>query len=263
MFSPEERAGFIGASDVNVFMGNASEETLLRWWEVKVGIRDPEPQTWAMRLGAAVGDLILDEFERQNSVAITRRQEVVPSPGNKRFRATLDGWMGDRNAVAEAKFSSPFLSREQIYAMYYPQVAFQMHCTDASVGFLIVCQGTNDPIEFECPRDPDYEREVLARCGSMLELIDTLTPPVVMPAPVPPEKWRTVDLAFEQPNWGPEVMAALVEYDETDAAAKAHEAWGKLVRERIPDDVGKVHTGSFTISRNKRGTLAITRKAAA
>jgi hypothetical protein len=84
-----------------------------------------------------------------------------------------------------------------------------------------------------------------------------------MPAPVPPEKWRTVDLAFEQPNWGPEVMAALVEYDETDAAAKAHEAWGKLVRERIPDDVGKVHTGSFTISRNKRGTLAITRKAAA
>lgn len=262
MFSALDRAAMIGASDVNIFMTERSPEDLLRWYEVKIGLRDPDPQTFAMRLGAAVGDLILDEYERQTKQAVTRRQEVVPSPLNKRFRATLDGFRHDDRAVVESKFCSPFIPREQLFLSYYAQLAFQMHCCDVEHGYLVIGQGTNDPIEIECVRSAKYESELLARCNAMLLCIDTLTPPVTLPAPVPPEKWRTVDLSVDRPNWSDELMAALVEYDETAEAAKAHEEWGKCARSVVPDDVGKVLAGRFTISRNKKGALAITRRAA-
>ena len=263
MFSALDRAAMIGASDVNIFMTERSPEDLLRWYEVKIGLRDPDPQTFAMRLGAAVGDLILDEYERQTKQAVTRRQEVVPSPLNKRFRATLDGFRQDDRAVVESKFCSPYIQREQLFLNYYPQVAFQMHCCDVEHGYLVIGQGTNEPIEIECVRSAKYESELLSRCNAMLLCIDTLTPPVTLPAPVPPEKWRTIDLTGDdRPNWASELFAALVEYDETAAAADAHDAFGKLARSMVPGDVGKVISLNHVISRNKKGVLAITRRAA-
>jgi hypothetical protein len=68
----------------------------------------------------------------------------------------------------------------------------------------------------------------------------------------PPERWRTIDIALEQPNWGPELMVNLGAYDETKAAVAINEAAGKAARELVPADVGKVIAGEFVLSRNNR-----------
>jgi YqaJ-like viral recombinase domain len=264
-FTAVQRAGYLGASDAGYWMNPVSDAVLLHWWEVKVGIREPDPPTWAMMAGSLLGDAIVDYYEFQTGDAITRRQESVASPTNNRFRSTLDGWSASRKAVIEAKFASPFFDREAIFATYYPQVAFQMHCTDAEGGFLVIAQGTNDPIEIECIRDADYEKVLLERAAAMLESIDTLSPPVHIEPPtvVPPEKWRTVDLAVDDPNWADELISLLSVYDLTQQGHDQHENAGQLARALVPDDVGKVLTGHYTLSRNKKGTVSINRRKAA
>jgi hypothetical protein len=264
MFNAVERAGYLGASDMPFVMNDKSPEDLLHWWEVKVGIREQDPQTYAMRLGSLVGEFILDEYQRIVGEPITARQLVVPSQVNKRLKATLDGFMPSRQAVVEAKFASPFFDREMIFSTYYPQVALQMHCMDAEAGFLVVAQGTNEPIEIECIRDAAYEKQLLDRCAAMLECMDSMTPPVTIESPsiVPPERWRTIDLSVDAPNWADELVCLLLVYENTRAAADQHDEAGDLIRGLVPDDVGKVRSDGHTISRNKKGTLTIRRRAA-
>lgn len=261
MFTAEQRAGYLGASDMPFIM-NAEPERLLKWWEEKVGLREPDPPTWAMKLGTLVGDAIVDEYQEQSGDQITRRQEVVPSPINNRFRSTLDGFRVARHAVIEAKFASPFLERDKIFLTYYPQVAMQMHCVDATTGFLVVAQGTNDIYEIECLRNAEYEQHLLERADAMLDCMDRMVPPVDLELPVivPPEKWRTVDLGYETPNWADEMINLLSDYGQTTDAALEHELAGRAAKDLVPDDVGKVLTPLHIIARNKKGSLAITRR---
>jgi hypothetical protein len=263
MFSAVERAGYLGASDMPFIMNDKSPEQLMKWWETKVGLRDPDPPTWAMHLGSILGDEIIDEYQRQTGDVISQRQAVIPSPVNDRFRSTLDGFSQARRAVIEAKFVSPFFDRDQIFSTYYPQVAMQMHCTDAAGGFLVAAQGTNDPFEIECIRDQAYEAVLLERAAAMLESMDTLTPPVelaMQSVPVPPEKWRTVDLDRDTPNWGDEMLTHLLNYEFTREAADDHESAGKAAKLLVPDDVGRVLCEHHIIARNKKGALVITRR---
>jgi predicted phage-related endonuclease len=269
MFTAKERAGYLGASDMPFIMNeHRSPEQLMHWWECKVGLRDPDPPTYAMRLGSLVGEFILDEYGAAIGEPVTRRQEIVPSPVNRRLRSTLDGYSVPRDAVIEAKFASPFFDKEQIFSTYYPQVALQMHCTDAKAGFLVVAQGTNEPFEIECIRDAQYEQVLLDRAAAMLECMDTLTPPVTLaeaPPIVPPEKWRTVDLTTlspdaELPNWTAELLCEILTFANTKEAADECEAAAKAAKALIPDDVGKVLLTHHIIARNKKGSLAITRR---
>jgi hypothetical protein len=85
----------------------------------------------------------------------------------------------------------------------------------------------------------------------------TFTPPCILPPIIPPEKWITVDLAADQPNWGPQLLENLAEYHRTGAAALAHDEAGKAARALVPDDVGKVLAGKYNIVRDSRGRLAI------
>jgi hypothetical protein len=262
MFTQVQRAGYLGASDMPYVMNPKEPAQLLAWWERKVGLRDAEPPNYAMQLGSFLGDFILDQYEQLGGYKITRRQEVVPSPHNNRLRATLDGFDESRGAVIEAKFASPFLDREQIFKMYYPQVALQMHCCDAVAGFLVVAQGTSEPYEIACIRDPiTYEPLLLDEAAAMLESMDMLQPPVTIETPVmvPPEKWRTVDLDVDKPNWAQEMQMYLDAYAGSAAAADVHEDTGKAAKALVPDDVGKVITTFHIINRTKRG-LTITRR---
>ena len=263
MFTQLQRAGYLGASDMPFIMGPKTPEQLLKWWECKVGLRDADPPTYAMRLGSLVGEFILDEYQAQIRDPIIHRQKLFHSAVNHRFRATLDGYSIARDAVIEAKFASPFFDRDQIFQTYYPQVALQMHCANAAAGFLVVAQGTNEPFEIECVRDLVYEAQLLERAGAMLECMDTLTAPVELaevPPLVPPEKWRTIDLDLEMPNWGSELIKEITTYDDTKEMAEANELAGKAAKALVPDDVGKVFVPGYTIARNKKGSLAITRR---
>lgn len=262
MFTAVQRAGYIGASDMRYVMNEQAPDKLLKWWEVKVGLREPDPPNWAMKVGSILGEPIVDEYEAMIGEPITRRQEVVPSPVNDRLRSTLDGFNVSRNIVIEAKFAGCYIDRERLFQTYYAQVAMQMHCTNADSGLIVVGQGTNNPYEIECMRSSEYETVLLERAAAMLESMDSMTPPVEFTAPaiVPPEKWRTVDLSVEMPNWAAELTYELVTYQETKQYADAHEAAGKTAKALVPDDVGKVLAPEHIIARNKKGALVITRR---
>jgi hypothetical protein len=250
----------ITASDAREIMNASIDADLLRWYQVKVCEIEPDPENYAMRAGTAMEPVIINEYELVNATRLERRQEVVDHPRHDGFCCTLDGWEPTPRRVVEVKFCSAFMSRDEIFRWYYPQVAFQMSCCDAADGVLVVGQGTNPPIEIECVRDPSYEAELLERCSAALLSIKTLSPPCSLPVVVPPERWRTIDLAAEQVNWGQELREILAVYETTKPYAEQHEAAGKEARALIPDDVGKVITPGFMINRNKRGTLSILRK---
>jgi hypothetical protein len=69
---------------------------------------------------------------------------------------------------------------------------------------------------------------------------------------------RTIDIMAEPTNWSAQLLDHLTEFAETAGAAACHDEAGKLARALIPDDVGKCFAGVWTITRNKRGVLAIT-----
>jgi hypothetical protein len=253
---------FTGTSANVVMHGGEAEWN--QHYRMRAGIDPPLQQNWAMRAGSHMEPLILDWFAEQTQHPITRRGEVVFHPEIADVCAKLDGYCAPLDAIIEVKFLSPHRPREEFLPAYYPQTMLQRLCTGASKVILLVAQGTSDPIDFEMDHDADYAAELMRRADIFLNCLRTLTPPYPMPpAPPPPEKWRTVDLAAECPNWAGELMLFLQEYDETAEAAEQHVAAGQAARGLVPDDVGKVFAGIFQITRNRKGNLAITRRASA
>lgn len=255
------RQGKVTATVARNLANAQTDAEMLLIYDRFIGAADPEPENYAMRAGTAMEPVIINEYELQIKEPVTRRQEFVNHPNIKDFGCTLDGWRDSERAVVEAKFCSPFMGRDDIFRFYYPQVSFQMLCTRASAGYLVVGQGTSEPYEIECIRDATYEEELLSRCAAFLLSVRTMSPPWARPMPIPPERWRTVDIAIDQPNWGPELLVNLMQYDETKAAVEINEAAGKAARALVPEGVGKVIAGDFVLSRNKRGVISIRRAA--
>jgi hypothetical protein len=251
---------FTGTS-ANVVM-NGSEAEWNQHYLIRTAQIPSEPQNWAMRAGAHMEQLILDWLEEQSS-PITRRGEVVYHKLVSDICVKLDGYRAADDAIIEVKFLSPHTRREEFVPRYYPQTMLQRLCTGASKAVLVVAQGTNEPLDFEHEFDADYAAELMRRADIFLTCLRALTPPYpIPPAPPPPEKWRTLDIIAEPTNWSPELLLYLQEYDATATHAALHDEMGKAARNLVPDDVGKVFAGGFQITRNRKGTLAITRRAA-
>ena len=263
------RVGKFTGSLANAVMNCKSEAELLKIWRQKVGLDAPDPETWAMKLGAHVESLILDHIESQNAhlaqtacSTITRRGEIVDHPEIKDICVKLDGYRAADDAVIEVKFLAPWRNKEEFLPSYYAQVMLQMLCTGSRNGILVVGQGTNEPVEHELVFDEAYAQELMRRAEAFLQSMRTLVPPVPEPPIIPREKWRTVDIRVEATNWGSDLLDHRTAYGETAEAAELHQAAGAAARALVPDDVGKCLAGVWQINRNKRGVLAITRRGA-
>ncbi|WP_128941029.1 YqaJ viral recombinase family protein [Bradyrhizobium zhanjiangense] len=256
--------GRFTGSSANIVM-QGTEADWNAHYQLRAGLVEPDPPSWAMQAGSHMESLILDWYAGQIGHPITRRGEVVFHPELKDVCCKLDGFCAPLDAVIEAKFLAPHRQREEINRAYYAQTTLQRLCTSASRAFLVVAQGTSEPIDFEHEHDPAYTAELLRRKDIFLNCLRTLSPPypMLLPPVVPREKWRTLDVVAEPTNWSAELFMYLNEYDATSAAAASHEAMGKAARDLVPDDVGKVFAGEFQITRNRKGNLAITRRAAA
>lgn len=259
----EYQIGRFTGSSANIVM-NGGEAEWNQHYLIRSGQAEPDPPNWAMRAGSHMEPLILDWFEEQIGHPISRRGDVVFHPEVKDVCCKLDGYCAALDAIIEAKFLSPHWRKEDFNPAYYPQTTLQRLCTGASRAILLVAQGTSEPLDFEHDFHADFAAELMKRADIFLTCLRTLTPPYPMPpAPPPPEKWRTLDIIAEPTNWSAELLMYLQEYDSTAVAAALHEEMGKAARDLIPDDVGKVLAGGFQLARNRRGNLAITRRAAA
>src|SRR6516165_7850217 len=140
------RIGKVTGSLVNILMNAKSEAELIKAWLVKTGQEPPPPETWPMRAGSYMEPLILNERELQTGHQITRRGEIVDHPTVADVCVKLDGWRAFDDAIIEVKFLAPWRIREEFIAAYYAQCILQMLCTGARNAFLVVAQGTSDPV---------------------------------------------------------------------------------------------------------------------
>jgi predicted phage-related endonuclease len=256
------RIGKFTGSLANAVMSAKNDAELVAIWRQKVGLDPPQPETWAMRAGAHMERLILDERELQTGQAITRRGEIVDHPSESNICVKLDGFRAADNAVIEAKFLSAFYNRDDFLSAYAAQVTLQMICQGVRTGYLVVAQGTSDPIEHEILWDDDYAGELMRRAKAFIRCMRTLTPPAALPPVCPPERWRTIDIIAAPTNWSAEMLVHLDEYQATAEHAERHDAAGKAARLLVPHDVGRISAGAWALSRDKRGVISIRRNAA-
>jgi len=235
-----------------------------RMWREDVGLiaREDLSDNLAVIIGKTLGPVILDRVERTGRHEVTERERFVKH-ASLPFAATLDGYRSFDDCVIEAKTCNPFRDRREIVIQHTPQVLIQMLCRRAQRGILAVLRGFNLE-EFEVCVDESYTREVIERGLAYQRCVETMTPPHVLPEKrlVPPELWRTVDLATAAPlpNWGCDMIEAMRLWSDTRDANRLHEQSKKTVKDILPDDVGAVLYGDMSVRRSRAGSVTIREK---
>src|SRR6201984_1778958 len=107
------RIGKVTGSLANVLMTATHEAALIKAWLIKTGQEPPPPETYAMRAGAHMEVLILNERELQTGQKITRRGEIVDHPTDSDICVKLDGYRAADDAIIEVKFLAPWRNREE------------------------------------------------------------------------------------------------------------------------------------------------------
>jgi hypothetical protein len=265
----QARRAFKRTASILPILMNGDEAAILKLYREDIGEIEREEPTYAMQLGSYIEKFMLDYTEAKTGQAITRRGEVVDHPTIPYFCCTLDGYRAFDDAVIENKFIGAWRHKEEFVPYYYPQALAQMRCVGARRAIIHAGQGTTEPNEYDITPKPGdveaavYEAAMWDRLAIYHRCVLTFTPPFPMPKVVPPEQWRTIDLAQEPiPNWGHVLLPTLQIYEETREAADEHERAGKEARALVPEDVAVVLAGEHKLSRDKRGVIRITRRAA-
>jgi hypothetical protein len=265
----------LGASKAPVVV-NGPSSLLVQHWMVDTGQQPPEDfwDNFQVHWGKHNEGFCLNELEYYWHWIITERQRRVQHPKHAGIHATLDGYREWDDAAIEQKVLSVHARAETVglelgFVPYYaPQVAVQVACRQCTRGWLSVQQGNNAPILYEINLTPEYVDAVIERMLHYQRCVDDKTPPGPLPrVPVLPDKWRTVDLNAgplgPDDNWGPAMKPALRLWSDTRETAEMHEQAKKDVKLLLPDDVGEVRFGAFSVKRSRNGAVSIRELASA
>jgi hypothetical protein len=231
---------------------------LNRLARIKAELEPPDPETYQMRAGSHMEPFVVRELALQCGHPITRCGEIVDHPAISDICVKLDGYRAFDDSVVEIKFLSAWSKREDYFPYYYWQVLLQMLCTGASRGVLVVAQGTRPPVEHEVIYDKSCADALIERAAAFMLCVKAGIAPCPLPAPVPPDRMRTIDIVANPTNWSDELLSYLSQYSATAAAAEVHELAGAAARKLIPDDVMRVAAGKWQLARDKRGAIRIT-----
>jgi hypothetical protein len=248
------REGKLTASQVAALMSGDADK-ILNLWKLHIGdpsYVDPDlSEVWPVRLGETTETLNLEWYARKHG-AISRVGEVVT--GNPDWMAcTLDAWDTKRGCPVECKHVGGREPLETIIARYAPQTTWQMMVTKAEECALSVIMGANEPIVEYLPLDSAYAAELMKRSEQFMACVESLTPPVFLPAVTAP-----VVAAKIYPMDGNAEWKALAErwVQSYGAAQIAKEVETKL-KALVPADAAKATGCGITITRNRAGSLAL------
>jgi len=236
---------------------NGSGEALYRLYQERIGEIGPPDfrNNIAVQRGIHDEPFILNWLERDHP--ITERGAFLKHPTLPSISCTLDGYRAHDDAVIEAKCQSAFRRIEDILAYYTPQVLCQMRCRGAARGILAVLQ--DDLTELEVVIDEAYEREVFARVAAFQLCVQTFTPPMKLPELIPPELWKTIDLATvtPRPNWATDMQMNLRMWSDTKDAVRMHQAAKDSIKTMLPNDVGTLTWGEMSVKRSRNNAITI------
>jgi hypothetical protein len=254
------RAEKITASFLNALMAGDNTAILNKWREL---VGDPTYQpddltdSWPAQLGLYLEPFVIAWHERKTSRALTRRGEFVQHPDLPYISCTLDAWREDDATALDVKVTGSWMILDEVIARYTPQMICQVRCTGAAAGALLIVHGGAEPREFAVDIDPGFEALLWQRAAQFWRCVETFTPPVPLPRLVPPEKWRSVDLDRETPNWRAEMVAALEIWRETKTQAARFEDAKLVVKDLLPDDVGRCDYAGLSVRRARNNAVTI------
>jgi hypothetical protein len=248
------------ASQAPIIMSGDTDK-ILRLWQERIGEAEPEDlsDSWPVQLGSYLESFVLDWHERKTGMELTDRGTFYVHPEYSGIGATLDCYRPIDDAVIDAKVCSHWQPLDDITAYYCPQIIVQMRCRAAAHGALLIVHGGSAPQEIPIIPDADYETILWQRLLAFELCVQTLTPPAPLPAIVPPEQWRTIDLAAADPwpNWGPQIALDLERWRELKPSANEFEEISTTIKELIPADVGSVSYNGMVVKRNRRNAITI------
>lgn len=254
------RAERLTASFLNALMAGNAEAILNKWRQL---IGDPKyapedlSESWPAQFGLYMEPFALDWHQRKTGLALTRRGEFVQHPDLPYVSCTLDAWREADNTAIDAKAVGQWMRLDEVVPYYTPQILCQMRCVRAAAGALLIVHGGAEPREFAVDVDPGFEALMWDRAAQFWRCVETFTPPVPLPRIVPPEKWRSIDLATENPNWKAEMIGHLAAWRETKGAAELHEESKTSVKKLTPDDVGRIDYAGLRVSRARNNAVSI------
>lgn len=253
------RYQYTTASQADIICHGTNEQRIQLWRERIGEIPAADlSRNLPVQLGKVLGPWICEWLHFDHP--ITERERFITHKSLP-LSCTLDGYREHDDAVIETKVCLPFKGTREIIVQFTPQVLIQQRCRGASRGVLAVLRGFSLE-EFEINVDASYEREVFERMLAFHQCIVTMTPPHALPKQeplIPPELWRTIDLATVQPtpNWAMPMIQSLNLWRDTKEASELHARSKKDVKEMLPNDVGTLVHHETVVRRSKNGAVTI------
>jgi len=261
-----QREGKITASFLPQLMAGHAGDIYRKWLEL---IGDPEwtpedmTNNWPAFHGSFSEPHVIDWHQRLTGHPLTRRGEVVQHPTRPYVCATLDCYRAADRCVLDCKCPGAWMTLDHIIAHYTPQLIVQRACVGCDNASLLISHGGATPAEFSVTIDPAYEAIVWQRVDQFWQCVQDLREPVELPPAPPPPPWRSLDLNTDADrdanNWAPEIMAHMLTWEATRDQAVAHEYTRDLIKEVLPDDVGRVSFGNVLITRSRNRAVTIKR----
>jgi len=183
------REGKLTGSRVACLMTGDKEKIIQLWRELcgdPTWVEESLDDVWAVRLGETTETLNLDWYEKTKGKILTRRGEVVQHQDYPWAAATLDGYDAALPGPVECKHVGGFEKFDAVLARYWPQIHWQMECSQSRYCALSVIEGARQPRVEIIEYQKDYAEELMSRALTFMEHVWSMTPPVDMePAKAP------------------------------------------------------------------------------
>ncbi len=238
----------IGGSDAGKIMAGEWFDL----WQEKTGRKPPDDLSNALpvMLGLATEEFNAFWYEKVTGSAVAARGESRHHRAYPFMRCTLDGLVNG-DTVWQAKHVSGREPLEVMAARYTPQVTHEMLVCGLERAVLSLLMGTDRFETVPVPLDEFYALTLIERERQFWSYVERDVPPPDAPAiaaPVPPEKWRKVDMTGSN-RWS----AFAVDWLANKAAAATFDVAAKGLKAMVEADVGVASGHGIVIVRDKRG----------
>jgi predicted phage-related endonuclease len=246
----------LGGSDANILM-NGDPAAIHQLWLVKTGRAEDDDlsRVLPVQMGSWTEEFNRYWYEMTTGRLVTHEGHVIRT-GDR--ACTLDGMTtteAGKEAVFEAKHVNQFSKIDEVAQKYMPQLHHNMFLACAHHAVLSVFVGTQTYEFIEVVADEWYTAALLDREREFWLSVTSDTPPAglpAIPAPAPPEKWRTVDMGSSN-AWASHAADWLA----NRAAAKKFDGAVKELKGLVEPDVGRAFGHGVEAKRSKAGAISI------
>jgi len=243
------------------YLMKGDETKILNEWRRIVGdpnyVPDDLSNNWAVQFGVYIESFAIDWHERKTGQALTERGLSISHPDKPYIGATLDCFRDSDRTVIDCKAPGMWRKVDDVLAQYPAQLVIQRGCMNANKQSLLVVHGGSEPVEHPIETTPEYEAEVWTRMDFFWQCVESLQPPVALPAvaaPIPVAKLRKLDMSGSN-SWTEQATHWLANKE----AAKTFEAAAKELKALGEQDVGEATGAGIVCKRNAAGSLSITK----